>query len=513
MLITLLLIAQVGCEWVQISQQHFVKPFRPSHKHQGLTRDTNLDQEQYTTPKSNTIYLNQSLNEHKWKETDLMHNKGFVTKVEADDIIRGDNKPNSHIVHTNNAIRNPNVEYHKDDDEDISDAYVFKFNGPDQLGRDQNRIRDEETTVSTMKHHEDVIPKIQNNVKRYGHVTGSQVDVFEESYDTIPNVGSIKKVHLDTRTVRTPILKEMSKKQFGTSSSHNIITPVHADSDKEQFTRRPVIIWKSDDQTKKVVPGIIQKVPKEHLNRGLLGNNSKYHETTLDIGHSKNKDMFITNLAHSSEVTNGQTVKLSKMPDINFEKPVFVTKEDFDDEGMVTVSNENSAGFNEETTESNQKSNTVAPKPKAEKGTEAASGKVNTMENVLKFMRIVTDTISRNTRRSVGSKVKYLENLEDTIMANIKHRIDTLWPDDSAKTPEVPRTMNKRSADTARGGGHVEFPSSESALMTISFLTFAVYLIKLVLQVIHTYKNKAMMMTPAVVTAVGRTVYRRADKT
>ncbi|XP_063387720.1 uncharacterized protein LOC134673648 [Cydia fagiglandana] len=127
--------------------------------------------------------------------------------------------------------------------------------------------------------------------------------------------------------------------------------------------------------------------------------------------------------------------------------------------------------------------------------------KPNTMENVLKFAKVVADTITRNTRKSVSSKLRYLEDLKDTIMVNIEDRIEYLWPDDTGGSAARRRRWS-RSAEAR--GHHVEFPSSESALMTISFLTFAVYLIKLVLQIIQTYKNKTMMVTPAVFATVGR---------
>lgn len=45
--------------------------------------------------------------------------------------------------------------------------------------------------------------------------------------------------------------------------------------------------------------------------------------------------------------------------------------------------------------------------------------KENTMENVLKFVKVVADTITRNTRRNINSKLRYLEDLKDTIMVNI----------------------------------------------------------------------------------------------
>ena len=57
-----------------------------------------------------------------------------------------------------------------------------------------------------------------------------------------------------------------------------------------------------------------------------------------------------------------------------------------------------------------------------------------------------------------------------------EERIDATWPDDDSAGAR----RRSRSAH-ASPRGHVQFPSSESALMTISFLTFAVFLIKLVL--------------------------------
>lgn len=50
-----------------------------------------------------------------------------------------------------------------------------------------------------------------------------------------------------------------------------------------------------------------------------------------------------------------------------------------------------------------------------------------------------------------------------------------LWPTQTEKKKRAKRGM-------MGGGGHdMDFPSNETALMTISILTFAVFLIKLVL--------------------------------
>lgn len=63
-----------------------------------------------------------------------------------------------------------------------------------------------------------------------------------------------------------------------------------------------------------------------------------------------------------------------------------------------------------------------------------------------------------------------------------------IWPQkqqDNARTVETTtqniKPRHKRGLMSSQHEGHMHFPSAEGALMTISFLTFAVFLIKLVL--------------------------------
>lgn len=67
--------------------------------------------------------------------------------------------------------------------------------------------------------------------------------------------------------------------------------------------------------------------------------------------------------------------------------------------------------------------------------------------------------------------------------------IRSLWPSGSAQK-RTSRT--KREAEWSYGHS-MDFPSSEGALMTISFLTFAVFLIKLVL--VMTYNSLLLVGT------------------
>ncbi|XP_061721814.1 uncharacterized protein LOC133528442 [Cydia pomonella] len=269
----------------------------------------------------------------------------------------------------------------------------------------------------------------------------------------------------------------------------------------------------------------VDQSPEKHWTKGVVhrvpnptvGTVKRVYLTTEEPAKVKYEE---TDLTHELK---GYTIR-NPFKDFEDQKPEFVTKEEtFEDDGndeihFVSKSPTNIWAKGNEIQSKNPTNGPVRRVDAEENGSlnkipsniseedqngePGTSGtKPNTMENVLKFTRVVADTITRNTRKSVSSKLRYLEDLKDTIMVNIEDRIEYLWPDDTGGSAARRRRWS-RSAEAR--GHHVEFPSSESALMTISFLTFAVYLIKLVLQVIQTYKNKTMMVTPAVFAAVGR---------
>ncbi|VVC87747.1 unnamed protein product [Leptidea sinapis] len=103
----------------------------------------------------------------------------------------------------------------------------------------------------------------------------------------------------------------------------------------------------------------------------------------------------------------------------------------------------------------------------------------NKFENLWNVIRTITESVLQNTKSTFQGKVIYLDTLKNTILSNIEYLIEHTWPDDQSSS-----SRERRSAEAR---GHVEIPSSESALMTISFLTFAVFLIKLVL--VNNYLN------------------------
>ncbi|KAF5293933.1 hypothetical protein FQA39_LY13638 [Lamprigera yunnana] len=89
------------------------------------------------------------------------------------------------------------------------------------------------------------------------------------------------------------------------------------------------------------------------------------------------------------------------------------------------------------------------------------------------FLSKIQSALMKNAHESKNSKVNVLADLRDHLLYEMKNRISNLWK------PKENRIKRHYEDDL-----HMDFPSNESALMTIGFLTFAVFLIKLVMQVI-----------------------------
>lgn len=96
----------------------------------------------------------------------------------------------------------------------------------------------------------------------------------------------------------------------------------------------------------------------------------------------------------------------------------------------------------------------------------------------VKFLKSIQDNFATKTARNINDKVRILRRFRDNLLLSIEERIRNLWKS-KPKRKRTKRTLG------GGGGGHesnsMEFPSAEGALLSISFLTFSVFLIKLVL--------------------------------
>ncbi|XP_560272.3 uncharacterized protein LOC3289815 [Anopheles gambiae] len=109
----------------------------------------------------------------------------------------------------------------------------------------------------------------------------------------------------------------------------------------------------------------------------------------------------------------------------------------------------------------------------------------------LDFLRRMQVSFVQRTAHTIGDKIRMLAGMRDQLLSTIERRIAVLWRGNNDMYQSEQRSRVKRGwmephADTEA----MDFPSAEGALLTISFLTFAVFLIKLVLQVINTIKAK-----------------------
>lgn len=106
-------------------------------------------------------------------------------------------------------------------------------------------------------------------------------------------------------------------------------------------------------------------------------------------------------------------------------------------------------------------------------------------ENFFKFIKNIQNSFATRTAKNINDKIRMLREFRDNLMLTINQRIKTLW---KAKPGQKKNKRSKRTLGGGDSGGGwmepgaaMEFPSAEGALLSISFLTFAVFLIKLVL--------------------------------
>ncbi|KAH8367427.1 hypothetical protein KR200_003247, partial [Drosophila serrata] len=93
------------------------------------------------------------------------------------------------------------------------------------------------------------------------------------------------------------------------------------------------------------------------------------------------------------------------------------------------------------------------------------------MQGFLKFLKTLQKTWINKSALNFGKKIKLLQNLRDNLMRLIEQQFAALW-----QPPERKRRRRRGLLDDS----DIDFPP-EAAIMTINFLTFAVFLIKLVM--------------------------------
>lgn len=106
----------------------------------------------------------------------------------------------------------------------------------------------------------------------------------------------------------------------------------------------------------------------------------------------------------------------------------------------------------------------------------------------IKFLRKIQESFAIRTAKTIGDKIKMLVTFRDQLMTTINRQIRRLWRGNQAsskKSSSRKRSKRTLGLDHGHGSGAMDFPSAEGALLSICFLTFAVFLIKLVLVSIY----------------------------
>ncbi|KAL7021938.1 hypothetical protein ACKWTF_012075 [Chironomus riparius] len=132
----------------------------------------------------------------------------------------------------------------------------------------------------------------------------------------------------------------------------------------------------------------------------------------------------------------------------------------------------------------------------------------------IKFLRKIQESFAIRTAKTIGDKIKMLVGFRDQLMVTINKQIRRLWRGNQAKASSKKSSGSRRSKrtlglDHGHGSGAMDFPSAEGALLSICFLTFAVFLIKLVLQVIQTIKMKKAMWATQMMMGTENVVIKR----
>ncbi|XP_017113492.1 uncharacterized protein LOC108136681 [Drosophila elegans] len=141
---------------------------------------------------------------------------------------------------------------------------------------------------------------------------------------------------------------------------------------------------------------------------------------------------------------------------------------------VETTSRKHSSNPSENASQESEEEQTTE-QPSEDEGMEVPS-----VQGFFKFLKTMQKTWITKSALTFGKKIKLLKNLRDNLMRLIEQQFAAMW-----QPPERKRRRRRGLLDDS----NIDFPP-EAALMTINFLTFAVFLIKLVMQVVKIVKSK-----------------------
>lgn len=422
-------IAPAAHEWVEISQQHYRKP---SHTH--------------TYPAGGTFYP-------------------------IDEETSGDLRPTfypakedtRHVGDPHTPIDKHDKRPTHEEEEELEENVPYRVYQNHSIA-ENNWNKDRAGNIKEVDGNAKIKPNItpEFSLEIYGEVTESapeqgtpdysnrfkDKEVLSGTIERVPNIGSVKRVQLSNTPVKSPSVanavspvRKNDIKPYGSTVPHDFSDEFEIKTDIFKNTlhdaetlennikniyssTKDTSIWKYEgiDTSTSDPVLLFHKYPQTHH----FDNIKRVDNNVRDRGNiSKFK-----NISHVEEnrISNNQ---INKNAVKSLIEPQNKKHEERIQKGTPTIVATNDKKNSvedidlEQVTASTNPKNNIPNGQKTKPNVDTSSKskneeiKVNTMENVMKFVKVVTDTISKNTKRGVNGKVKYLNELKDTLLSSI----------------------------------------------------------------------------------------------
>lgn len=376
---------------------------------QSPTRDTYFNEKLESTKKE--TYPNHSIAEHHWSQN--MHRPGngrgdakvSTTVPSHDNWNENTYRPNNERSDKPDERRKHNVEENVPNIVRIKDETVSgKIERVPNIGS-VKRVQLANTPVKSpaLNKGPGNTPNRRNNIHTY---EANNYDSFSDELDTHEHAGFRK----PSNHFNIDVISNTENVQItpvdGKTRVPNEETKSHlANLQRHSITRKPDVT----DEVTDVIEGISKlKQNSEPENMESTNEQKVVNKISTTNRLAKPKEEYTTNEFTKviPDLNTKKDVKVSPKEEvkINIQKDESPTKH----RGSVNFENIHKVDEKESSPENGEIIN-------------SSSGeiKVNTMENILKFMKVVADTISKNTRRGASGKITYLNELKHTLLTNI----------------------------------------------------------------------------------------------
>lgn len=434
-LLTLLLITHATAEWVEISQHHYRKPIRTHSLF--TTPDKDLGLEDTTKPWINN---NRSVTEYNWnKAPSKPPNIGNIKRVQhvgstEKTTVRVPQEGDDFDLHVD--FRNHELRQNFGPTRAIIDLHdkqkgmIERVPNVANIKRVQLNNSPVKSPALSYKGEREKYSgnRHENDPRDEDHDTGNEFEHKNSEAFRRIYVNKVKH-HGTERPVTFPPDDDEDTSSSEEATTFNTERPKAIYNNhttvRDFYSTKPTFITETDDFTSY----------ETQRNRFYKITNSKSSEVT-------EKTFFTTQIIETEEPTTKISPKSTKPTRVkaninnvpktindfkgeSHENKIHVSTNekkqpnpDANDHKTKTKSNKDQPKHDHEIEKDNDKE-TKDEKGDTKTTTKTEKNKVNTMENVIKFMRVVADTISKNSRKSFSGKMQYLHELKESILANI----------------------------------------------------------------------------------------------